>query len=61
MAPSTRRQESLKFMALNARRAEARKMKTALLREDAKRMKSYDKTSEVNDESKPTCFFDESL
>ncbi|KHJ98272.1 zinc finger, C3HC4 type [Oesophagostomum dentatum] len=61
MAPSTRRQESLKFMALNARRAEARKMKTAVLREDAKRMKSYDKTSEVNDESKPTCFFDESL
>ncbi|CAJ0597241.1 unnamed protein product [Cylicocyclus nassatus] len=46
---------------VTARRAEARKMKAARLREEANLVKSSETITETKDPSKPTCFFDESL
>ncbi|KAK6745613.1 hypothetical protein RB195_011997 [Necator americanus] len=62
MAPVTRRQERLSLLALNARRAEARKMKAAMLsREESNGEKQSQMAKDANDASKPVCFFDESL
>ncbi|VDM66314.1 unnamed protein product [Strongylus vulgaris] len=46
---------------VTARRAEARKMKAARLREEANLVKSSETVKQTDDPSKPTCFFDESL
>ncbi|ETN86603.1 zinc finger, C3HC4 type [Necator americanus] len=49
-------------MLLKARRAEARKMKAAMLsREESNGEKQSQMAKDTNDASKPVCFFDESL